>query len=36
MGWEFLPLDPEQLVRLKRDAMSAEAKDYRVEVRWSR
>ena len=36
MGWEFISLDPKQLVRLKRSAMSTDAKDYRIEVRWSR
>lgn len=36
MGWEFISVDPKQLVRLKRDAMSLDAKDYRIEVRWSR
>lgn len=36
MGWEFVPLDPKQVVRVKRSAMSTEADNYRMEVRWSR
>jgi uncharacterized protein YcfL len=36
MGWEFISVDPKQLVRLGRSATSADAKDYRIEVRWSR
>ena len=36
MSWEFVPLDPKQVVRLKRSAMSADAETYRLEVRWSR
>lgn len=36
MGWEFLPLEPKQVVRLKRSAMTNEADNYRLEVRWSR
>jgi uncharacterized protein YcfL len=36
MGWEFASLDPKQVVRLKRSAMTTEAETYRMEVRWSR
>ena len=36
MTWEFAPLDPKQIVRLKRSAMSTDAESYRMEVRWSR
>lgn len=36
MGWEFVPVDPKQVVRLKRSATSVEADNYRLEVRWSR
>jgi hypothetical protein len=36
MGWEFVPMDPKQIVRMKRSAMGVEAADYRLEVRWSR
>lgn len=36
MGWEFVPLDPKQVARLKAKATSLEADNYRLEVRWSR
>lgn len=36
MGWEFMPLDPKQVARLKRSAMTTDAHNWRLEVRWSR
>ena len=36
MGWKFASLDPKQVVRLEGSALSTEATDYRLEVRWSR
>jgi hypothetical protein len=36
MGWKFASLDPKQVVRLDGSALSNEARDYRLEVRWSR
>jgi uncharacterized protein YcfL len=36
MGWQFQPLEPKQLVRLKSSAMSNDADNYRLEVKWSR
>ena len=34
--WEFVRMEPKQLVRFKRSALSTEAKDYRIEVKWSK
>ncbi|MCI0364157.1 MAG: hypothetical protein L0Y44_01820 [Phycisphaerales bacterium] len=36
MSWEFMPVLPKQVVRLKRSAMSTDAEGYRLEVKWSR
>jgi hypothetical protein len=36
MGWEFMPVLPKQVVRLRRSAMSTDAEGYRLEVKWSR
>ena len=36
MGWEFVPLEPKQIVRLKRSALSTEADYYRLEVKWAK
>ena len=36
MGWALQALDPKQVVRLKAGALDAEARDYRLEVRWAR
>jgi uncharacterized protein YcfL len=36
LGWEFMPLDPKQVVRLKHSAMTTDAHNWRLEVRWSR
>lgn len=36
MSWRFLPLDPKQNVRLSARALSTDAVDYKVEVRWAR
>lgn len=35
-GWQFQPLEPKQLVRLKGSALSTDAESYRLEVKWSR
>jgi len=36
MGWTFARLDPKQVVRLDGNASLVDARDYRLEVRWSR
>jgi hypothetical protein len=36
MSWEFIAVEPKQIVRLKRNALSDEAESYRLEVKWSR
>lgn len=36
MGWALQALDPKQVARLKAGALDAEARDYRLEVRWAR
>lgn len=36
MGWRMQPLLPKQVVRLKAGALSTEAVDYRLEIKWSR
>ena len=36
MGWTFANLDPKQVVRLDGAASLVDARDYRLEVRWSR
>lgn len=36
MSWELVPLEPKEVVRLKRSAMSTEAQSYRLEVKWAR
>jgi uncharacterized protein YcfL len=36
IGWAFASLDPKQIVRLDGKALGLDAKDYRLEVRWSR
>ena len=36
MGWKFANIDPKQVVRLDGDAALVDARDYRLEVRWSR
>jgi uncharacterized protein YcfL len=36
MGWVFVALDPKQVARLEGKALGTNAKDYRLEVRWSR
>jgi uncharacterized protein YcfL len=36
MGWRMQPLLPKQVVRLKAGALSGEAVDYRLEIKWSR
>ena len=36
MGWRFVSLDPKQVARLEGAALGMDAKDYRLEVRWSR
>lgn len=36
MGWTFASLEPKQTVRLKAGAMSPEAVNYRIEIRWAR
>lgn len=36
MGWTFANLDPKQVARLEGAASLVDARDYRLEVRWSR
>jgi len=36
MGWTFAPLRPKQTVRLKGGALSTDAVEYRLEVKWAR
>jgi hypothetical protein len=36
MGWAMEPLRPKQTVRLKGGALSTEAVNYRLEVKWAR
>ena len=36
MSWEFVPMEPKQIVRLKRSAMTLDAESYRLEVKWAR
>jgi hypothetical protein len=36
MGWEMLALDRKQTARLRGGALSTDAVDWKVEVRWSR
>ncbi len=35
MGWRFVSLDPKEVARLEGAALGMDAKDYRLEVRWS-
>ena len=36
MGWTFAALGPKQTVRLKAGALSPEAINYRLEIKWAR
>jgi hypothetical protein len=36
LGWTFMKLDPKQVARLEGAASLVDARDYRLEVRWSR
>lgn len=36
MGWRMAAFEPKQVQRLKASALSTEAVDYRLEVRWAR
>ncbi len=36
MGWQMVPLDPKQTVRLTANARDTEAVSHRIEVRWAR
>lgn len=36
MGWEMMPMESRQVVRLRGSAMSTEAVNHRLELRWAR
>ncbi len=36
MGWEMIPMEPRQVVRLRSSAMSTDAVSHRLELRWAR
>lgn len=36
MGWTFQRMEPKQIVRLKGKALSTDAVDYKVEVKWAK
>ena len=36
MGWTFARFEPKQIVRLKGKALSLDAQNYRLEVKWSK
>jgi uncharacterized protein YcfL len=36
MGWQMIAMEPKQVVRLRGTALSTDAANYRLEVRWAR